>query len=109
MKEMLGDMLESVGSHFWKFVKRLYVLTFFFGLPYGISCGVALLAPICFHSIGLPHDISMVISRILLTIVPIIPTALYTRFKKEDSAEEFSMDLCFVIWIATAVYAWKFL
>lgn len=109
MKEMLCEMLESVGSHFWKFIKRLYVFTFFFGLPYCISCGVAALVPICLHTIGLPHDIAMVISRILLTIAPVIPTALYTRFEKEDRFDEFSMDLCFVTWIATVVYAWKFL
>ncbi len=109
MKNSVSNMLKSVGSHFWKFFKRLYVFVFFFGMPYGICFGVSLIIPLTLRSWGLSYDTTDIISKIMLTITPIIPTAMFTRYEKEDLYEEFSMDLCFVSWILTIIYAWKLL
>lgn len=110
MKGKLGCILSGIIAHFGKFVKRLYVLILPFGFPYIISISGAYLLSEGLTRLGIPLNISTTIYRILLTIVPIIPTGVYTLCEKElDICDEFSMDLCFVVWIATIVYAWKIL
>lgn len=108
-KETIIEILLSILSHFWKFIKRLYVFAYFFGVPYLISCSIALLIPYGLQSIGFPHSASVLLVRILLTIAPVVPTGVYTLIEAEDQYDECSMDLCFVVWIATVVYAWKIL
>jgi hypothetical protein len=54
----------------------------------------------------MPHNVSMVIMKVLLTIAPILPTAVYAKLKEEDYNDEFSMDLCFAVWVITIVLAW---
>lgn len=108
-KGFVKEIFANIFSHFWKFIKRLYVFAFFFGLPYSISFIVAMLIPRSLELIGLSNTVSAILTRILLTIAPAIPTGAYTLFEAEDQYDEFSMDLCFVVWIATIAYAWKFL
>ena len=109
MKRNMGSILSSIISHFWKFIKRLYVFILPFGIPYMISTGCALLLSEMLGHIGFPPDVSKTFYRILLTIAPIIPTGIYSLCEEADQCDEFSMDLCFVVWIATIVYAWKIL
>lgn len=109
MKEKIGSILISIISHLWKFIKRLYVFMLPFGVPYMMSIGCALLLSEVLGYLGFPHNISKTICRILLTISPIIPTGIYSLCEEADLYDEFSMDLCFVVWIATIVYAWKIL
>ena len=106
MKETFGVILKYVGFHFLMFLKRLYVFVFFFGVSYMLSCGAALLIPAGLKWVGLSNDISMTVGRIFLTIAPLIPTCVYARCENEDLNGEFNMDLCFVVWIATIVFAW---
>ena len=109
MKEKIGSMLIAIVSHFWIFVKRIYVFILPFGSSYIIAIGCAWLLSEGLRSLGIPQDIVKTVYRILLTIAPIIPTGVYTLCEEADLYNEFSMDLCFVVWIGTIVYAWKFL
>lgn len=108
MNKKLGGILKAMVSHFWIFVKRLYVFMLPFGVPYTISIGLVLLLSEWLDDLGI-CDISKIVCRILLTIVPAIPTSIYSRCEELEQHDEFSMDLCFVVWIATIVYAWKIL
>jgi hypothetical protein len=58
---------------------------------------------------GAPFLVAKTISKVLLTITPLFPTAVYALAEQEDESESFSPDLCFIAWIATIVYAWWFL
>ena len=107
MEKKIHNSLKLVVVHFWNFFKRLYVFAFFWGRFAIVSYGAAALLPSCLHRyLGMPHDVSMTIMKVLLTIAPILPTAVYAVLKEEDYEDEFSMDLCFVIWIITIVCAW---
>ena len=109
MKKLLADILKSLCSHFGQFVKRIYCLVFFYGMFYVPSCGLAILIPITLRDLGMPTDITRVMTQVLLTIAPIVPTGFFTLLEKEDEFEEYSLDLCFVVWIATIVLAWTIL
>ena len=106
MKKTIGDTLKYIGSHFLMFVKRIFVFAFFYGFVYCVSCMAALLIAKGMKQIGIHNDVSMIIGRIFLTVAPIIPTCVYARCEKEDLNGEFNMDLCFVVWVATIVFAW---
>ena len=107
MKKKVRHSLKLVGIHFWSFLKRLYVFAFFWGRCACISYPLALLIPLGLHiKLGLAYDVSMTVTKVLLTIAPIFPTADYAECKEEDYEDEFSMDLCFAVWIITIVYAW---
>ena len=107
MKNKVGYSLELVGAHFWKFVKRLFLFIFFYGRFAFISCGLSILVPVSLHAyLGMPYDVSITIMRILLTVTPIFPTAVYAVCKEEDYDDEFSMDLCFAVWLISIVCAW---
>ena len=109
MKEIIIFILKLVGGHFWRFVKRIYVAIQFFVIPYFIAYAVSMLIPAGLRYLGVHYGVEITICRILLTIAPAIPTAIYAICKKEDRHEEFNMDFCFIIWIATIVYAWNIL
>ncbi len=107
MKKTIRHSLKLVAIHFGTFFKRLYVFAFFWGMFALVSYGVATLIPVCLHRyLGMPHNVSMVIMKVLLTIAPILPTAVYAKLKEEDYNDEFSMDLCFAVWVITIVLAW---
>lgn len=107
MKGKISHALKLVCNHFWNFIKRLYLFAFFWGRFALISYGVAVLIPVSLHTyLSMPHTVSMTIMKILLTIAPILPTAVYAECKEEDYYDELSMDLCFAVWVITIVYAW---
>lgn len=107
MKEKISHSLKLVGVHFWNFFKRLYLFAFLWCRFALISYGVAALLPLSLHIyLGMPHGVSMIIIKVLLTIAPLLPTAVYAVCKEEDYEDEFSMDLCFAMWVITIVYAW---
>ena len=107
MKEETIYLLGKVWEHFKKFVPRFGLLIFAYGRFACISLGVSLLIPYALQRyLGLSHDVAMTIMKVLLTITPIFPTAMYAKFKDEDYDNEFSMDLCFAVWVITIVFAW---
>ena len=110
MKNYIFYLLKLVGSNFIKFIKRILVFIHVpFGIPFCVSILFSFLISLSLQYIGVTYDICLFICRILLTVMPIIPTCIYALCEQEDRYEEFSMDLCFVVWIATIVYAWKIL
>ena len=106
MTKAIADILKYVGSRFLIFVKRIFSFAFFYGFIYCVSCTAPLLITRGLKQIGMHNDVSMTIGRILLTVAPIIPTCVYARCEYDDLNDEFNMDLCFVAWIATIVFAW---
>ena len=107
MKEKICHSLKLVGVHFWNFFKRLYVFAFLWGRFALVSYGAAVILPSFLQRyLGIAHDVSMTIMKVLLTIAPILPTAVCAVFKEEDFEDEFSMDLCFAVWVITILYAW---
>ena len=107
MKKEIIDTLKLVWDYFKKFAGRFVVIIFLYGRFALVSLTVSLLIPSVLHRyLGLPHDIAIKVEKILLTITPIFPTAMYAKLKEEDYNDEFSMDLCFAAWIITIVYAW---
>lgn len=103
-----SKILVIVLSHFWQFIKRLYVFAGFFGIPFGIVLGISKVIPSLFILWGMSFESTKLISKILLTVLPLIPTSIYAMATEEDVNDEFSTDLCFISWIGTIVYAWKF-
>ena len=107
MRKRILHSLKLVGVHFLNFFKRLYLFVFFWGRYALVSYIAAILIPICMQTyLGFQHLVSMTIMKVLLTIAPLLPTAAYAECKEEEYEDEFSMDLCFVIWVITIVYAW---
>jgi hypothetical protein len=107
MKEKVIHSLSLVGVHFWNFVKRLYLFAFFWGRYACVSYPLAIIIPMFLGiKLGLPYAMAMTITKVLLTIAPLLPTAVYAECKEEDYEDEFSMDLCFATWMITIVYAW---
>lgn len=109
MMKMCKEALHLVITHFGRFIKRLYVFTLPFGVPYFISVVGSFFIVSGLENLGLPQNAATTLCRVLLTITPAIPTGVYAICEREDQSESFSMDLCFVVWIATIVYAWKIL
>ena len=106
MKKVMHS-LKLVGVHFLNFLKRLYLFVFFWGRYACISYPLAIIIPLALRAkLGFPHAMAMTITKVLLTIAPILPTAAYAQLKEEDYNDEFSMDLCFAVWVITIVYAW---
>lgn len=101
-------LLKLVWSGFKEFADRLVFLVLLYGRFAFIFIAASLLIPNGLHRyLGLPHEASIVMTRILLTITPIFPTMIYVKTKEEDcSYEHYSIDLCFTAWIITIVFAW---
>ena len=109
MKGKIIHLLKLAIDDFKKFTNRLAVFALTYGWPALILIGLSMILPTFLHTkLGMPHDVSLTISRILLTITPIIPTLVFVKAKNEDySSDEYSMDLCFTSWIITIVFAWR--
>ena len=109
-KFVLKRELLALGKYFALFIRRLLVFAFYYGIYAVCSYGVALICPSLLEAyIGLSHNLCLIIGKILLTIAPVVPSIVYLRCYEEDTNGEFSIDLCFVAWIATVVWAWVFL
>ena len=107
MKDKITHLLKLVLADFIKFADRIVVLIFVYGRFAALSIALSLIIPLSLRRyLGVPHDVSMMIMRVLLTVTPILPTVMYAELKEEDYQDEFSMDLCFVAWIITIVFAW---
>lgn len=107
MKKEIIYALKLVWDYFKKFAGRFVVLIFVYLRFACLSLAVSMLVPFVLHKyLGVSHDIAMTIEKVLLTITPIFPTAMYAKLKEEDYNDEYSMDLCFVIWVITIVFAW---
>lgn len=108
MKEELSNLLKIIWESFIKFANRLTMLFLSYGRFYCLFVAISVLIPSALHRyLGLSKDITTVMMKILLTITPILPTVIYVKMKEEDySDEDYSMDLCFVVWIVTIVFAW---
>ena len=109
MKKMCKEALQLIIIHFGKFIKHLYGFIGLFGIPYLILVVGSFYIVSGLINIGLHKDVVTTLCRVLLTITPVIPTGIYALGDKEDQSDSFSMDLCFVVWVSTIVYAWKFL
>lgn len=97
----------AFGKHLWLFIKRLTVFAFYWGMFAIISYGIAVLIPITLRSyLHIDPAFCTILSKILFTLAPLFPTLIYTQFEKEDINEEFSMDLCFAVWIFTIIWTW---
>ena len=104
---MKDNLLKLVWDDFKKFTNSFAVFALMYGWIAIIVFVLSLIIPTYLHILGVPHAVTTMISRILLTITPIIPTASFVKHKHKDfDGEEYSMDLCFAAWIITVVYAW---
>ena len=107
MKEKTIHLLELVWNHFKKFANDFALFALLYGRIAFITIGLSILIPTCLHAyLGMPHNVSMIIARIFLTVTPIIPTIFFVKYKDEDYSNEYSMDLCFAAWLITIVFAW---
>ena len=108
MKDKTNYLLKLVWSGFKEFADRFAFFILLYGRFGALFLALSFLAPSLLNRyLGLPHDISLVMTRVLLTITPIFPTMIYAKSKEEDCASEhYSMDLCFVAWIVTIILAW---
>lgn len=108
MKDKIIRLLKLVLADFKEFANRFAVFALMYGWLALIVICLSLILPIYLHiKLGMPHEVSLTISRILLTITPIIPTLFFVKAKDKDySSDEYSMDLCFTSWIITIAYAW---
>lgn len=103
-------IFSSFVAHLWCFIKRLSVFLFSFGQFAIISYGIAILVPVLLRDyLGLDRNICSSIIKVLLTIAPLLPTLACTYLYDQENTDEFSMDMCFVTWIVTIVWAWAFL
>lgn len=106
----LPDLLYSVLKHFWAFIMRVLVFLFFFGRFAIITYGLSILIPMTLRTYTqIDPAVCLIIEKILLTIAPLLPTVLYAMLENEDTNAEFSIDFCFITWIATIVFAWVIL
>ena len=108
MKDKVIYLLKLIWSGFKSFADRFAFFCLLYGRYGLLFVALSLLVPNLLHRyLGLPHAVSMAVTRILLTITPIIPTMIYVKNKEEDYTEEhYSMDLCFIAWIVIIVFAW---
>ena len=109
MIKMCKEALKLIIAHFGRFIKHLYVFILPFGVPYLILVVGSFYIASGLVNLVLPQNAATTLCRVLLTITPAIPTGIYALCEREDQYDSFSMDLCFVVWISTIVYAWKFL
>lgn len=106
-KKFLKNCFYALCKHLWLFIKRLAVFVFYWGMFAIISYGIAILVPKTLESkLRVSPNFCSTLAKILLTIAPLPPTLIYTQFEQKDLYEEYSMDLCFVVWILTIVWAW---
>lgn len=104
------ELLLALGKYLLHFMRRLYVFAFFYGVFAVCSYGFAIAFPLLLKTyLGADPNLCLLITKIFLTIAPAFPTIMYLRCYEEDVNDEFSMDLCFITWIATIVLAWFFL
>ena len=104
---MKENVLKLVWDDFKKFANTFAVFALMYGWIACITFCLSLIIPTYLHLWGVPHAVTTMISRILLTITPIIPTYNFVKHKYKDlGGEEYSMDLCFTAWIITIVFAW---
>ena len=107
MKSEIISVLKLVWDSFKKFMARFVLLIFVYGRFACLSLAVSIFIPfVMWKYLGLPNDVALITEKVLLTITPIFPTAVYAKLKEEDYNDECSMDLCFAIWVITIVYAW---
>lgn len=108
MKDELIQLFGSIWNSFKTFADRFATLLLLYGRFLLVSFAVSIIVPSALHRyLGLSHDVAMIIMKVLLTITPIFPTAIYAKYKEEDySDEDYSMDLCFAVWVITIVCAW---
>ena len=108
MKDKITHLLKLVLADFKEFANRLAVFALTYGWLAVILIVLSLILPTYLHmKLGMPHEVSLTISRILLTITPIIPTLVFVKAKNQNySTDEYSIDLCFASWIITIVFAW---
>ena len=111
--ELFPAVLSYLFSHLIDFIKRLFGVLLTFGLIGIISYGLAFLVPDLLSSYTpVSVEICLLIKRILFTLAPALPTVVYALGcveSSDESSDGFSIDLCFVVWILTAIVAWKFI
>ncbi len=96
----------SLGSHLWLFIKRFSVTGFFYCLVGSAFYLIPFFLCLGLKKLGISHEASMTVLRILLTIAPLVPTWACAHIAAEDAYGEVSMDLCFAAWIVTIIWAW---
>jgi hypothetical protein len=107
MKKEIIHSLKLVWEYFKKFAGRFILMIFVYFRFACVSFAASLLIPFAFRKyLGMPYDVAMTTTKVLLTITPIFPTAVYAKLKEEDYNDEFSMDLCFAVWVLTIIFAW---
>ena len=84
MKGKIIRLLKLAIAEFKGFANRLVVFALMYGWLELILIALSLILPTCLHiKLGVPHEVSLTISRILLTITPIIPTLAFVKAKNE--------------------------
>lgn len=107
-KFFTSDNLSNVFLGFFQFIKRLFTFVCFYcliGLP---TCVLVFILPIGLEFLGASHEFCNLLTRILLTIAPVVPTLCVSVASEEAQEDELSMDFCFIAWIIVAVWTWKF-
>lgn len=106
MKNNISQSIKRISGHFAGFANRTAIFLVMFGgdlIPWfcisaAIIYGLMLLR--------VDRGVIALISKLLLTFVPAIPTYQFDKHKQKESNDDYSMDLCFIVWIASIVVAW---
>lgn len=105
LKELVGIFFK----YLFIFLAHLYLFVFYFGLPAGGCLAVVVLGKMGLEGLGVAGNVAEMIARILLTVLPIIPTIFYAKCADDDLKGEFSVDLCFAAWIMIIIWVWTIL
>ena len=106
--ECFKEGLNLIPSCLWRFIKKLFVIGFFYGLlisiPLLISLGGMFLVKVITQNIG----VASLTFKILATIGQIIPlsVSLYASESELIDTDENSAELCFAICAAVIAYIW---
>lgn len=106
-KVLFSDYVKAFVNSLFLFIKQLYVFVFFYGYFLVIALGISIAIPWGLEYIGLSRETCRLISKILLTITPILPTAFYSYLSSQEDLENNSnSSLGFVVWVLIIIYAW---
>lgn len=106
MKNNLRQSIKRISGHFAGFAHRTAIFLVMFGgdlIPW-FCISAAIIYGLMFLRVD--RGVIVLIAKLLLTFVPAIPTYQFDKHKQKGPKEDYSMDLCFIAWIASILVAW---
>ena len=101
--------LKLIFRNFVSFIKKLYVIVFFYGLPMGIPMSVALLILWGLSNIpAIDPSVASLIFKIIATVGQIIPLSIYLYIAETEliRTNEEAPELCFAFCAAVITWIW---